>query len=234
MKTNHWIALLAATPLVVLAATPLAFVACNSDNGMADAGKDGNTGPDVVNNPDTGTDSGGKPPPPALLTEIDRFGRPAINTALNHTFDSNAGTAGMAKDTYNADKTQAGWVAAYRAEFAKNLGIYDCLDTGNVIGSGCGNQLLASKDDAGPTRYNALAGLLADDRVWTDTSQASCTTYLGVELGVASECGGRKLDYDVIKSTYGAISGAAGFDDGIIAVPTKTNGTMFPYLAPAM
>jgi hypothetical protein len=39
---------------------------------------------------------------PALGAQVDRMGRPAINTAANNTFNTNAVAADAAKDAYNA------------------------------------------------------------------------------------------------------------------------------------
>jgi hypothetical protein len=232
--------------LVALAASAsLALVACGGDDTKGspgtDAGGDHTTGNDatpdqgggdVNNNPDA-NEGGGPPAPPTLGTQVDRFGRPAINTALNHTFDANAGTKGTAKDAYNADVNSATWTATYKAEFAKNLAIYDGLDTV------CGNQLGAGPN-AVAGRYDTLAGALAADTQWLNTGSTTCTLYLGVELnalGVASntDCGGRTLKYDVIDETYSAVAigKTTGVTDGIDADPTKTGGATFPYLAAA-
>jgi hypothetical protein len=189
---------------------------------------------------------GGPPPPPTLGVQIDRFGRPAINTALNHSFDPTA-AAGTAKDNYNADTMESTWVASYKAEFAKNLAILDSLDTTDDAGNGCGNQLFAGPTaDAG--RYDFFASVLANDRMWVNTAATSCSQYFGVELiatgvlapdagpdgGPTNECGGRKLTYDVIQTTYSAaaLGAVSGFGSGVNAVASKTNGTTFPFLAP--
>jgi hypothetical protein len=182
------------------------------------------------------------PPPPALGVQIDRFGRPAMNTALNHAFDPTA-AAGIAKDAYNADTDAGAWAAEYSGEFAKNLAILDSLDTTDA-GNGCGNQPFAQVE-AGAARYATLAGVLANDKMWINTAATSCTQYLGVELlatgvlpsnpdgGPTNECGGRKLGYDVIQTTYSVAAGVglSGFGSGVSAVASKTSGTTFPYLA---
>lgn len=194
-------------------------------------------------NPETSTPN---PAPPALGTQIDRLGRPAINTALNHTFDPNAATKGAAKDAYNQDNAQAGWVTANAGQQAANLAIFDGLDgppTAAAATAGCGNQFLAQ--DAGtatPTNlqvYGALASVTADDRLWLNTAGTTCTTYLAVEANATklipnTDCGGRALTYDVIDSTYSivAVGAPAGVGDGIDADPVKTGGTTFPFLAP--
>jgi hypothetical protein len=218
----------------------------STDSGSVDAGKD--TG----SSPDSGTDAGsdadaGNPPPPVLGAQIDRFGRPAINTALNHSFDPDASSAGAAKDKYNADTDGGAWVAEYSPEFQKNLAILDSLDTTADGGPGCGNQPFA-QDDAGALRYATLAGVLANDKLWINTAATTCSQYLGVELiatgvlpndggvdgGPTNECGGRMLSYDVIQTTYSIVAGVglSGFGSGVSAVATKTSGTTFPYLAP--
>jgi hypothetical protein len=172
------------------------------------------------------------PAPPALGAQVDRFGRPAVNTALNNTFNGNATAATAAKNAYNADKNSATWAATYKGEVAANLAILDSLDTN------CGNQLLAAPGAVTATRYNGLATALADDRQWVNSAAAACTTYLAVEANATgvlqnADCGGRKLTYDVIDITYSVVAAGAlaGVTDGIAAVAAKTNGTTFPYLA---
>jgi hypothetical protein len=237
---------------LVLGAT--CVVACTSDdsttpavNPITDAGKDSTTpgsdsGPGTDANPgtDSGPDSGPQnPAPPTLGAQIDRMGRPAINTALNHGFDGNAAAAGTAKDAYNADSNPANWVTAYQPQFAANLAILDSLDKGALAndGGGCGNQPF-SDDDAGAARYTTLSTVFAGDTLWLNTGSTTCTTYLAVELNATgavtnTDCGGRGLAYDVIQTTYSAASGVglSGFGSGVSAVPSKTNGTTFPYLA---
>ncbi|HEY1958058.1 MAG TPA: hypothetical protein VGH28_20695 [Polyangiaceae bacterium] len=210
-------------------ATAFALACSGDDNGNGDGGNDSgpaDTGGGDVNKTDGGSDSGNNPAPPTLKTQVDRMGRPAINTALNHAFDSTS-AAGTAKDAYNADKNVSGWAAAYTPEFEHNLAILDGLD------QTCGNQVGYSNGS-----YAALAGLTADDRLYIDTSVATCTTYLGVELkalGITqtADCGGRKLSYDVIDETYSAVAAGtlSGVTDNVGPVAAKTNGTTFPYLA---
>jgi hypothetical protein len=186
---------------------------------------------------DTGTaDSGdaGPPAPPTLGAQIDRMGRPAINTATNHAFDANLTTKDAAKNAWNQNSNPSTWVSTFKAEIAANLGILDSLD--NV----CGNQLFANMSaDAGATRYATFAGVLADDRLWVKTDATACTTYLAVEANatgvvVNSDCGGRVPSYDVLKVTYSAVAIGAlsGVTDGVTSL-AKSKITTFPYLAPA-
>ena len=178
-----------------------------------------------------GSGGGGFPTPPTLGAQIDRFGRPAINTALDHTFDTDMTAKGAAKDAYNANTDPAAWAGAYSVEFEKNLAILDSLDTA------CGNQAFADKNDATPKRYGTLAGVLADDRLWMDTSKTTCSIYLGVEANATGllpnmDCGGRVLDADVIDESYSllAIGMPGGVTDGVDKNDV-TNSATFPYLA---
>lgn len=120
-------------------------------------------------------------------TQIDRMGRPAINTAL---IDLLASTG--KKDAYNASATPANWAGQFQAEMAGNLAALDTLDgvTGNALAPS-----------------NALASILVDDRLQIDTRVAACDAYLAVELGVAGQCGGRTLARDIIDDTLGAVVG---------------------------
>jgi hypothetical protein len=171
--------------------------------------------------------------PPTLGTQIDRMGRPAINTALNNTFNPDPTSKNAAKDAYNADNMPSHW-ATNVPEFKKNLAIYDGLDTM------CGNQAAYGKLGAD---YTGLASVLAVDVLWLNTSNTTCTTYLGVELNVLgvtnSDCGGRAPLENVIDETYNAVAGTLDptnttsygpVTNGITA-PASAPGMTFPYLA---
>ena len=230
--------------LLALAITTSAFVAaCSGDDNVVATGDAGKTDSSVADSgsPDTGggdtgtVDSGvdaGPPAPPTLGAQIDRMGRPAINTATNHAFDATA-TKDPAKDAWNQNSNPSTWVAMYTPEIEKNLAILDSLDTN------CGNQLFASATADAGGRYGTFAGVLADDRLWVKTDATTCTTYLAVEANatgvvVNSDCGGRVPSYDVMKVTYSAVAIGAlsGITDGVTAL-AKSKVTTFPYLAPA-
>jgi len=119
--------------------------------------------------------------------QIDRNGRPAINTALINLLPS-TGTA--LKDAYNRAEGLANWTQ-FQPEIQANLAALDTLD-------GRANAVLPAA---------ALAGVLVDDRLIVNTSIAACDEYLAVELGVAGKCGGRTLARDVIDDTLGAVVG---------------------------
>jgi hypothetical protein len=166
---------------------------------------------------------GGVPTPPALGAQIDRMGRPAINTALDHSFDPNTTTQGMAKDAYNADNMVSNWTT-YVAEFKANLAIYDGLDTV------CGNQ--AAYGALMLPDYTALATVLSQDALWVNTGSTTCQQYLGVELnalGISNtDCGGRTLTENVIDFTFNAVAGTYTANP-----PPVTNGITMPASAPS-
>jgi hypothetical protein len=168
------------------------------------------------------------PPAPKPGALIDRMGRPAISTALIHTFDNNPEAKDMAKDKYNTDEPEA-W-ASHQPEVEKNLAILDGIDTI------CGNQLLAGMSVV-PGRYAELAGALVDDRLWLNTAAMACQTYLAVEANATNvipnaDCGGRTLAYDVIDVSYSvlAVGALTGVTDSI-DTPNDVVGEVFPYLA---
>jgi hypothetical protein len=178
---------------------------------------------------------------PALGIQIDRMGRPAVNTALTNPYDflpvGAAETSDTTKARYNADATAAGTALAntWGPFVGANLAVLDGVDGGQ-----CGNQLAFNVTVAGknfPT-YSFLSTVLAADALLIDSSKTSCTQYLGVEataLGVAgvpaNECGGRKLDYDVMDRTYSVlIAGTLGSVSDNVAQSTAP-ATTFPFFA---
>jgi hypothetical protein len=180
------------------------------------------------------------PPAPSIGAQIDRLGRGTINVAVTDPFDITAAGQAGTRDAYNADDNEAGWTSKWVADLETILAIYDGAD------GTCGNQLLADMTKTDKTRYATLATVLADDRLYLDTSKTACATYLGVELnavGVAnSDCGGRTPNEQVVHVMYTAATvGAAGFmQDGSFAVtdgvPADGDGTgasltAFPFLA---
>ena len=141
--------------------------------------------------------------------QIDRMGRPGINTAL---IDLLASTG--KKDQYNRAVEPSGWAAAFQSEMQANLTALDTLD--GVVG----NYLLPPA---------TLAAVLVDDRLIIDTSKPNCDAYLAVETGSTTQCGGRTLSRDVIDDTLGAVVGPGVSDN----VPNDTTFlTDFPFLAP--
>ena len=197
--------------LLLLGALALTLAACGSDN----AG--------MNNTP---------PAKPALgATQIDRMGRAGVNTALTDPFDIVQGmTPNQVKDAYNALSDPSTWASQFKGNIATNLAILDSLDTV------CGNQLLAG-GTATAGRYDTLASVLADDRLYVRTDRTTCTTYLGVEanaVGIANDdCGGRTPLYNTIDVTYSAlaIGQFSGVTNGFTSDSEGSpNATTFPFL----
>ncbi|HSD87409.1 MAG TPA: DUF4331 family protein [Kofleriaceae bacterium] len=113
--------------MIKLLAITVALAACGDNKGLPDA----HPRPD---GPPADAQCSNCPAAPTLGTQIDRMGRPAVNTLLNRAFEPPTAGQGTAKDAYNADATASGWVTAYAPEFMKGLGMIDSLDTGF-----CGN-----------------------------------------------------------------------------------------------
>lgn len=182
---------------------------------------------------ESGDDAGdtadaGAPAPVVLGPLVDRIGRPGVAEALVEPF-GDATLHHMAVTCAYAEADPAKWPAALTAPIARSLAVYDALD------GACGNQLLASGD--GPDRYDALAGLLADDRLWIDTRQGTCSRYLAVEAAAAgldesADCGGRTPSMDVIDTTYSLLARGTfdGVTDGVDADPDGPAPAAFPYV----
>lgn len=167
------------------------------------------------------------PAPPMLGDLIDRIGRPATGTALVSPLADELTHA----DAVSAFKANAAAAALTEntATVAASLPLYDALD------GSCGSQVLAQPMSNTPSRYAALAALRADDRLWVNTSIATCQSYLAVELGVPGDCGGRAPDLDVIDAEYSylVLGKPTGVRDGIDADPDGVpSRSEFPFLLP--
>ncbi len=174
---------------------------------------------DNKSNPDAKTPDGKTPDAvvfpaaPTLGDQIDRLGRPAVNTVLNHGFDGST-AADTAKQAYNEMSSKTDWLTMANAvQFMGNLGIVDVLDTfcgsgkcdaGETnancpvdcpdvtdvgAGNGCGNQGLYNFNSGGsgpPAQdsYSVLAALLTNDELFLDTSISTCHGYLAVEASI--------------------------------------------------
>lgn len=191
--------------------------ACGDDS--SSSGSDGGVG--------QADGGGGMPPAPQLGAQIDRIGRPGVNTALTDPFDLDETGHGMVVDRYNS-AAQADW-STFTDRIKANLAILDGLDRN------CGNQLLA---DAAAPRYSVLAGALADDRLYVNAASGTCTTYLAVEANATGvvpndDCGGRTPPEDVIDETYSVLAAGtlSGVTDGVSADDEVHSTTDFPFLA---
>jgi hypothetical protein len=173
----------------------------------------------------------GNPPPPSFGTvQVDRAGRVGVTTALTNPFFREAVSReqtshDVINDDYNAESDPSKWVARFSSLIASNLAILDALD------GVCGNQLLAGP--LGPNRYKALADILADDQLYVNTATGKCTQYLGVEAGIADDCGGRTPNYNTIDVTYSVLAAGTltGVTNGVFGDDDGTHSTtLFPFI----
>ena len=180
------------------------------------------------------------PPAPALGQQIDRVGRDGVNLAVTDPWGLMELFSFQNRDAYNRVSDRSQWSATFRSRFEFSLGVWDGID------GTCGNQMDAGPSVA-PGRYQALAELLVDDVLLVDTSVATCSTFLGVELrGLGQDvqdCGGRTPVMDTPDALMSLLAaGTAGknadgtweFTDGISSDKDGTPSlTDFPFLLPS-
>lgn len=167
------------------------------------------------------------PAKPILGAQLDRVGRPGVNSMLNSTFTPELEHQDAFRDAYNADADSWAW-SLHASNFGLTLRKLDALD------GTCGNQIGASEQSTGAT-YTLMAGVFADDRVYVNAAGLACAEVLAVELNslglrTSADCGGRPMGVDVLDTLLGFwITGlATGTGDGIpVSQPTPD----FPYLA---
>jgi hypothetical protein len=129
--------------------------------------------------------------------------------------------------------SQNGW-ERFSSDIQRTLGLYDGFD------GKCGNQWLADTQGKASQRYQRLAKVLADDRVWVNSTSNVCTQFLAVELtefktpgALSNDCGGRTPNYNasnIFRSLLvnGTLTGA---DDGLNRDEKVHSITDFPFLA---
>jgi len=210
---------------IALAGASLLAVGCDDDT------TGGGTGMDMAT---------ASNPAPKVGTQIDRMGRPAVNTALTDPFGLVANTTTDAfKDSYNAESNPAMWQSKFMTAIQTNLAVLDAADTvcGNSVG------VMGDGVDAG-NRYAFIAGVLADDELYVNSGSGTCGLYLAVEatalgLNAASgDCGGRTPAEDVVDESYTLLTaGVAAYlgnqhavTDGIDAGDHTPSTTDFPFL----
>jgi hypothetical protein len=171
------------------------------------------------------------PPRPRLGAPVERIGRPLTANALIGPLAPDD-VSDRRKEEYNR-APPADW-PRFAADIQLSLGFYDGLD------GKCGNQWLVHPQAEPARRYQPLAKVLADDRLWIDSTSKVCTRYLAVELTALSapgapsgDCGGRTPNVDandVFRSllTMGATSGV---DDGVSEDDHVHSTAGFPFLA---
>ncbi|HWO36199.1 MAG TPA: hypothetical protein VNO32_46000, partial [Candidatus Acidoferrum sp.] len=169
---------------------------------------------------------------PRLGEQIERTARPLIKTALVGGPLAPDNESDQRKEAYNR-VARNGW-AKFSSDIQKTLGLYDGFD------GKCGNQWLADTKAEASHRYERLAKILADDRVWVNSKSVVCTQFLSVEFtylqtpgAISSDCGGRTPNYDasnIFRSLL--VNGTTrGADDGLNHDDKVHSTTDFPFLA---
>ncbi|MET0231310.1 MAG: DUF4331 family protein, partial [Rhodanobacteraceae bacterium] len=162
--------------------------------------------------------------------QIDRMGRPLTGNALLGTIASEEVSDAL-KERYNAATPATS--APFVEEIEKGLALYDGFD------GTCGNAWLAEAR-AAKHRYRRLAALLADDRLWVDSSATTCTQFLAVERSHLSgaadashDCGGRTPTEDAIDIYRSLLANGTtrGVDDGVDRDDHDHSTSVFPFLA---
>ena len=154
--------------------------------------------------------------------QIDREGRPLTGNALLGLMGPED-VSNTLKEEYNAATPASG--AKFVAEIEKGVEIYDSFD------GKCGNSLLG---------HRAMATLLADDRLWVNSTSGVCTQLFAVELAnlagrkeLKNDCGGRTPNYDSV-NVYRSLlvdGSYTSVDDGVHQDDHVHSTTEFPFLA---
>jgi hypothetical protein len=164
---------------------------------------------------------------------LDRMARPFVgNTLLGAAPFSSDDASGALRQEFNEAVPATG--KRFVADLEKSLAFEDSLD------GLCGNQVLAEPTES-PARYQRLAEVFADDRLWVNSASSVCTQFFAVELAglagqkaLSDDCGGRAPTYDtsnVWRSLL--IAGTTrGITDGLHQDEHPPSATVFPFLAP--
>lgn len=163
---------------------------------------------------------------------IDRTGRPLTGNSLFATLGPKSKGDRQKEEFNRASPLRA---RKFVRELAEGLALYDGFD------GICGNQwapIVPQETDK--SRYDQLAALLADDRLWIDSRWRRCTSLFAVErfrlsaaLAFKEDCGGRSLNADaanifrslLVDGTETRVSDGAHSDDRMHSADT------FPFLA---
>jgi hypothetical protein len=175
---------------------------------------------------------GKNPTTPTLGVQIERTARPLIKNALVAGPLVADAVSDQRKESYNR-VARTDW-AKFSANIRETLGLYDGFD------GKCGNQWFADPKAEASMRYQPLAKVLADDRLWINSGSTICTQFLAVEItefrtpgALSGDCGGRTPNYDannIFRSLL--INGTPiGVDDGLKRDAKVHSTTEFPFLA---
>jgi len=164
--------------------------------------------------------------------QVDRAGRPLTSTFLLAPLGAPE-VVDKLRDDYNgaAPTDWARFIPAIR----ESLSFFDALD------GQCGNGLLESAAEDTPQRYQALAALMADDRIWVNSASTTCAEPYAVERAahgggpaLAQDCGGRTLTYSSVNVFRSLMAGGkpTGIDDGLNQDELTPSNSAFPFLRP--
>lgn len=164
--------------------------------------------------------------------QLDRMGRPLTGNALLAPLAADEVSDAL-KAQYNGGSREQ-W-PALTGEIQKTLGLYDGFD------GVCGNQWLADATSPPGARYRRLAEVLADDRLWVDTTSGRCERFMAVELAALGsnaetrgDCGGRTPTQDAVDVYRSLLANGSmrGVDDGVERDARVHSTVAFPFLAP--
>lgn len=184
-------------------------------------------------NRDAPADAATDPPPPALGPMVDRVGRPLIARLLVGTALPSAERRAKQRD-YQESTPLAGF--RFEAEIAANLALYDGADSAAQPGDEC----------RPVTFYPTLARVLANDRLFVDTTKAGCDRFFSVERDfltspnddVPTSCGGFAPSQDAVDDLYSVLIRALGstnlpgppVPDGVGPHADTLGNDSFPFL----
>jgi hypothetical protein len=169
---------------------------------------------------------------PKLGEQIERTARPLIKTGLVGGPLAPDNESDQRKEAYNR-VARNGW-AKFSSAIQKTLELYDGFD------GKCGNQWLSDTKGEASHRYERLAKVLADDRVWVNSKSAVCTQFLAVEFtyfqtpgALGNDCGGRTPNYDASNIFRALLVNGTmtGGIDGLDHDDKVHSTTDFPFLA---
>jgi hypothetical protein len=135
------------------------------------------------------------------------------------------------RDDYNA-AAPADW-AKFIPAIRESLGLYDAFD------GQCGNGLLETVAQETALRYQELAALMADDRIWVNSASTICAEPYAVERAahtgepeLAKDCGGRTLAYGSVNVFRSLLADGkpTGIDDGVDQDELPPSNSVFPFL----
>jgi hypothetical protein len=163
--------------------------------------------------------------------QIDRAARPMTGNSLLGSLATKEISDQM-KEDYNAATPRT--AGRFAPEIQRGLALYDGFD------GKCGNQLLYKGNAPTAKRYEALAKVLADDRLWVNTESTLCTQLFAVELAslaghseAASDCGGRTPLYSAANIYRSLLvdGTTTSVTDGLERDEKQHSETAFPFLA---